>query len=157
MLLLLDIDGVMVVGNSWKRPEFLSDGFPEFSNKATIALQKLISETNADILLTTSHKANYSIKMWKEIFNLRGISTNNIYSLPENKTFLTRKEEIMNWFDSGNQSKEFLILDDDKSLNSLSIFIKQKLIQTNSSVGLTLDLVDEGLALIKSKKVVFAQ
>lgn len=27
MLILLDIDGVMVPANSWKRPEFLADGF----------------------------------------------------------------------------------------------------------------------------------
>ena len=96
MLILLDIDGVMVTGNSWKRPEFLNDGFPAFSNRASSALQKMISETSADILLTTSHKSNYSIDEWKNIFNLRGIKIRNIYSLPENKTYLSRKEEIMN-------------------------------------------------------------
>ena len=91
MLILLDIDGVMVTGNSWKRPEFLNDGFPAFSNRASSALQKMISETSADILLTTSHKSNYSIDEWKNIFNLRGIKIRNIYSLPENKTYLSRK------------------------------------------------------------------
>ena len=37
MIILLDIDGVMVAGNSWKKPEFLSDGFPAFSKNETFA------------------------------------------------------------------------------------------------------------------------
>ena len=44
MLFFLDIDGVMVVAKSWKNPEFLNDGFPAFSVKATNTLQSLISE-----------------------------------------------------------------------------------------------------------------
>ena len=31
MLVLLDIDGVMVPANSWKKPEFMDDGFPMFN------------------------------------------------------------------------------------------------------------------------------
>lgn len=153
MLILLDIDGVMVTGNSWKRPEFLDDGFPAFSNKASIALQKMISETSADILLTTSHKSNYSIEEWRNIFNLRGIKTKNIYRLPENKTYLSRKEEIMNWVNSSNELPNFIIIDDDKSLNGLPKFVKNKLIQTNASIGLTIDLIDEALEIIAAEKL----
>ena len=156
MLILLDIDGVMVAGNSWKKPEFLSDGFPAFTKNATCALQKLISETKADILLTTSHKSNYSIEEWKNIFKLREIEIVNIYSLPENKKKLTRKDEIMDWINTSNNLSDFLIIDDDKSLNSLPKFIKNKLIQTNSSLGLTIDLTDEFLEKIAKDKLVFA-
>ena len=67
MLILLDIDGVMVPAKSWKRPEFLNDGFFAFSSDATSALQKIISETSADILLTTSHKSKYTIQEWKNV------------------------------------------------------------------------------------------
>lgn len=157
MLILLDIDGVMVAGNSWKKPEFLSDGFPAFSKNATFALQKLISETKADILLTTSHKSNYSIDEWKNIFNLRGIETRNIYRLLENKKHLSRKEEIINWINTSNNLPDFVIIDDDKSLNSLPKFIKNKLIQTNSSLGLTIDLINEFLEIIAKDKLIFAK
>ncbi|GEM54113.1 hypothetical protein B0A58_00750 [Flavobacterium branchiophilum NBRC 15030 = ATCC 35035] len=152
MLILLDIDGVMVTGNSWKRPEFLADGFPAFSNRASSALQKLISETSADIMLTTSHKSNYSIEEWSNIFNLRGIKIKNIYRLPENKTFLSRKEEIMNWVNTSNELPNFVIIDDDKSLNGLPIFVKNKLIQTNASIGLTTDLINEALEHIAQEQ-----
>lgn len=156
MLILLDIDGVMVPGNSWKSPEFLNDGFPAFSSKACNALQKIISETSADILLTTSHKSKYSIEQWKNIFNLRGIKIKNIYSLPENKTYLSRKEEVMNWVNTFNEIPEFVIIDDDKSLNGLPEFVKNKLIQTNSSIGLTIELIDEALEILANKQLTFA-
>lgn len=156
MLILLDIDGVMVTGNSWKRPEILNDGFPAFSSKACNALQKIISETSADILLTTSHKSNYSIEEWKNIFNLRGIKIKNIYSLPENKTYLSRKEEIMKWVNTSNELPDFVIIDDDKSLNGLPEFVKNKLIQTNASIGLTIELIDEALEILANKQLTFA-
>ena len=61
MLILLDVDGVMVPANSWKKPEFHDDGFAVFSSKSASALQKIITETGATILLTTSHKTKYNL------------------------------------------------------------------------------------------------
>ena len=157
MLILLDIDGVMVRANSWKKPEFLLDGFPACNNQACTALQKLIDQTNADILLTTSHKANYSLEAWKNIFSLRGIKVNNIYSLPENKTFLSRKEEIINWVNASDKLPNFIIIDDDKSLNGLPTFVKKQLIQTNASVGLTADLIDEALQNLINNEIIVSK
>jgi 16S rRNA C1402 (ribose-2'-O) methylase RsmI len=152
MLILLDIDGVMVVANSWKSPEFLNDGFPAFSSKAVDALQKIISETSADIVLTTSHKSKYSLEDWKDIFCLRNINVKNIDRLPENTNFLSRKNEIMNWINTSKDFTEFIIIDDDKSLNALPDFIKKKFIQTNSSLGLTNELANQALQIIKEEK-----
>lgn len=155
MLILLDIDGVMVPAKSWKKPEFLNDGFYAFSNDATKALQKIISETNADILLTTSHKSKYSIQEWKNIFVLREINVNDIFSLPENLNLLNRKDEIMQWFNTNLNNHNFIIIDDDKSLNGLPPFLKNKLIQTSSDVGLTEKLALEGLEMLKKEKFTF--
>ncbi len=152
MLILLDIDGVMVMGNSWRKPEFLNDGFPAFSSKAVAALNTLLFETNAEILLTTSHKSKYSLNQWKEIFNLRGIKIENVNRLQENKANLNRKEEILNWIDSNKKVIDFIIIDDDKSLNGLPELIKNKLIQTNASVGLTMDLANEAISIVTQEK-----
>jgi 16S rRNA C1402 (ribose-2'-O) methylase RsmI len=154
MLILLDIDGVMVPGNSWKKPEFLNDGFPAFSTRATQALQKIIYETSADILLTTSHKNTYTLEEWKSIFNERGLKLTNINRLPENTNNSSRKEEIMNWFTSNKIEEDFIIIDDDKTLNALPENLKSKLVQTNSSLGLTDELADEALKIIKAKKFI---
>ena len=154
MLLLLDIDGVMVPANSWKRPEFLKDGFPAFSSKSTQALQKIIFETSADILLITSHRSRYTIEEWQNIFKLRGIITNKIDILPESKGFLSRKEEVMNWFSTNNNIKDFIVIDDDKSLNALPPAVKRRLIQTSASVGLTNELAIETLHIVQETQLV---
>ncbi|UUW08679.1 HAD domain-containing protein [Flavobacterium plurextorum] len=148
MLIFLDIDGVMVPGNSWKRPEFLNDGFPEFSPRAVKALQKIISETSADIILTTSHKSKYDLIEWKSIFKKRDLKINRIHRLEENVNYLNRRQEIMHWFNV-NDCEAFIIIDDDKSLNALPTFLKSKLIQTSASVGLTDDLANQALEIIQ--------
>ena len=151
MLILLDIDGVMVPGNSWKRPEFLNDGFPAFSTRATQALQKIISETSADIVLTTSHKCNYTLEEGISIFNARGFKLDKINRLPENTNYSSRKEEVIRQFISSKIDQDFIIIDDDKTLNALPEFLKSKLIQTSASLGLTDELAEEALKIVKVK------
>jgi|SRR6218665_560173 len=145
MLVFLDIDGVMVPAKSWKTPELLQDGFPAFSAKATRILQSLISD-DVTLMLTTSHKSNFSIGEWKSIFKNRGINIEKIKSLPENINNQSRRQEIVNWFNANKGDENFIILDDDKSLNELPEFLKDNLIQTSSLVGLT----DEHLGAINS-------
>ena len=135
MLIFLDIDGVMVPAKSWKSPELMNDGFPAFSNKSVSVLQKLISD-DVTIMLTTSHKSNHTLEEWKKIFKNRDIDANKIKSLPENIKNLSRKDEIMNWFNLHNINEPFLIIDDDKSLNDLPEYLKKNLVQTSAQIGL---------------------
>ncbi len=136
MLFFLDIDGVMVPAKGWKSPEFLDDGFPAFNIKAVNTLQNLIYE-DVTIVLATSHKVNFSIEEWKNIFKNRGIKIEKIKSLPDNINSLSRKDEIVNWFNVNNVDEDFVIIDDDKSLNKLPAFLKENLIQTSLYIGIT--------------------
>ncbi|MEO7308777.1 MAG: HAD domain-containing protein [Chitinophagaceae bacterium] len=145
MLFLLDIDGVMVPAKGWKIPELLNDGFPAFSSNATSTLRSLISD-DVTVVLTTSHKSKFSIQEWKSIFSNRGINIQKIQSLPENFNNLTRKEEIVNWFNVNNVNENFIIIDDDKSLNGLPKFLKEHLVQTSPYIG----LIEAHLEIIKS-------
>jgi len=145
MLFFLDIDGVMVPAKGWKSPDMLNDGFPAFSTKAISALQRLISG-DVTIILTTSHKSKFSIDEWKSIFRNRGIDIEKIKSLPENANNLNRKDEIVNWFSVNNVNEDFVIIDDDKSLNELPAYLKERLVQTSPYIGLT----EEHLEVIKS-------
>lgn len=145
MLLFLDIDGVMVPAKGWKSPEFLDDGFPAFSSKAVSALQNLISD-KLTIVLTTSHKSNYTIEEWKNIFKKRGIKIEKLKSLPENIHHLNQRDEIINWFNFNNINEDFVVIDDDTSLHELPPFLKEKLLQTTPYIGLT----EEHLIAIKS-------
>ena len=145
MVFFLDIDGVMVPAKSWKSPEFLNDGFPAFSSKAILALQNLISEEDT-VILTTSHKSKFSIEKWKSIFKNREINIDKIESLPENINNFSRKDEIVNWFNINSIEEDFVIIDDDNSLNELPYFLKENLIQTSPYIGLT----EEHAKIVKS-------
>lgn len=151
MLLYLDIDGVMVPANSWRKPEILEDGFPQFSFKAIKSLNRIISISSADIVLTTSHKYKYSLNEWTNIFKRRNININKISRLPKNIRNLNRKEELMLWFKNNKDKNKFLIIDDDKSLNALPLYLKNNLIQTSGSVGLTEYLADEAIEKIENR------
>lgn len=151
MKIFLDIDGVMVPANSWKRPEFLIDGFPAFSKKATSALQKIIDDTNADIVLTSSHKANYSVEEWLTLFKNRGIDLKTIYRLPENISNQNRKEELISWFNLNGIEDNFVIIDDDKILNDLPFFLKERLVLTSGAIGLTDEQANRAIAFLHNK------
>ncbi|QHI37518.1 hypothetical protein IMCC3317_28970 [Kordia antarctica] len=156
MLIYLDIDGVMVPANSWRKPEILEGGFPNFSSKAIDSLNRIISISSADIMLTTSHKFKYSLHEWEEMFERRNVCINKISRLPENIEYLNRKKELLRWFENNDVDDEFIIIDDDKSLNGLPNYLKNKLIQTNASVGLTDFLADEVIDKIKKLEYVIA-
>lgn len=153
MLILLDIDGVMVQAASWKRVEILNDGFTSFNARAVSGLQRIISETGASILLTTSHKYKYNLDQWKDIFAIRGINA-NIDRLEDNLTFLNRKEEILRWHNNNNNNiEDFVIIDDDKSLNGLPSNLKEKLVQTTPMIGLTEENVEQAFKIFEKSLV----
>jgi hypothetical protein len=157
MLILLDIDGVMVPANSWKKPEFHDDGFPMFNSRSVTALQKIISETGASLLLTTSHKSKYNIAQWRNIFKSRGITTKHIQRLSSNSLNSSRKDEILNWYEAKHvPNEEFVIIDDDKLLNGLPVNIKNNLILTSPSVGLTEELAENAISILKQGKFTYA-
>ena len=84
--------------------------------------------------MTTSHKSRFNKWQWEEIFKARGIVA-NIDVLENNEDNLNRKEEILRWFTKTTTSESFVILDDDKSLNGLPDYLKNKTIVTSGTVG----------------------
>ena len=152
MLILLDIDGVMVPANSWKKPEFMEDGFPMFNSRSVKALQRILLETNASILLTTSHKTKYKVAQWRDLLKSRGINPKKIQRLGTNSLLISRKDEIVEWYTKKHiPNEEFVIIDDDKMLNGLPENIKNNLILTSPSIGLTDDLADEAISILQKK------
>lgn len=141
MLIFLDIDGVMVPAKSWKTPEMMEDGFPMFAAKATIALKSLLS-SKARVILSTSHRDKYSIDQWKVIFKNRGLQIDKLDRLAPYK-YAKRKDEIQEWFNTHPRPKNFVIIDDDKTLYALPKDIKDHLIVPSSMIGLTPELVQE--------------
>jgi hypothetical protein len=130
MIILLDLDGVLIPAKSWLKPDILNDGFPSFSVSAITTLNKIIN-THTKIILTTSHRNNYSISEWIDIFSSRGIIISDLSILPYTDS---RIDGIKDW--CSKNTEDFIIIDDDKSLNDLPFNIKKNLIQTIPFIGL---------------------
>jgi len=136
MLIFLDIDGVLVPAKSWESPVILDDGFPAFTAGSVSVLQRIISSSST-VILTTSHRFRFSVDEWKSIFLKRGILLHSIQRLEDNRVGLNRKDEILYWFNHNTYSDDFIIIDDDRSLNELPSNLKDRLILTSSFIGLS--------------------
>jgi hypothetical protein len=154
MKFILDIDGVMVHANPHRKVEIDTDGFYKFNRVAVDALNAVINKDGDDeLILSTSHRFRFSISQWLEIFRSRGIFTNHIsiIDLPV-QLKQTRKTEIITWITTHHfKSEEIIIIDDDKSLNELPANLKERLVLTNSYIGLNSS--DDIKKIIRRKKI----
>ena len=139
MTILLDIDGVLVITPAWQAVEIHADGFMKFNERAAKNLASILDETGADIILTTSHRINYSVEEWKMLLMTRGIkpaSLAKINSVTSLDLVGDRATEIEEWIYKHGVDKNYVIIDDDLSINRLSIDIKSRFVLTKSMIGL---------------------
>ena len=142
MKILLDIDGVLVITPGWRKPEIENDGFLKFDENAARNLAKIISETNASIILTTTHRISYSTEKWKIILKNRGINPTSISKINEAENIYDLKKrasEIKDWVENQIDLEKYVVIDDDKSINTLPTEIKQNCVITDSLIGLDSD------------------
>ncbi len=151
MTILLDIDGVMVTTASWRSVEMLSDNFMKFNDIASANLQRIISLTNASIILTTTHRVSFSNKQWEEIFLLRGIKLQAVSKINEKKFIdnqVSRAFEIEDWYNDVGTNENFVIIDDDLSLNGLKEGLRSKCIITKPLIGLDMESADSAIRIL---------
>lgn len=152
MKILLDIDGVMVTTPSWKSTEMHEDGFMKFNVIAANNLSKLVSETNASIILTTTHRISYSESEWKQILFRRGINVSDISKINNCTTIqsmLNRGTEIKEWVDNQKSEELFVIIDDDSSISNLNESIKAKWVKTSSLIGFNNEALENARRVLK--------
>lgn len=145
MIILLDIDGVLVTTPVWQAVEQDVDGFLKFNEKAAKNLAKIVDETKAAIVLTTTHRINYSVNQWQEILQRRGIyptSISKINDIAVLADMADRATEIKEWVDKQKSNECFVVIDDDLSINSLPFAIKEKCVLIKPMIG-----VDDEAAL----------
>ncbi|WP_276878194.1 HAD domain-containing protein, partial [Chryseobacterium joostei] len=64
MKVFLDIDGVMVHANPYKKVDMEEDGFYKFNKNAVDAINS-IDYNEIEIILSTSHRFRFNIQAWK--------------------------------------------------------------------------------------------
>lgn len=160
MKFFLDIDGVLVHANPHKPVDLEADGFYKFNAIAVNILKCILYQTKDEVILSTSHRFKYDINEWKQIFSSRGIKMNHISIIQNNyssTTRVSRKNEIEHWITENHiKSTDVVIIDDDKSLNDLPKYLKDRLVLTNPYTGLN-DINDLTTILKRRLKQRFEQ
>ena len=153
MTILLDIDGVLVTTPAWRTTELDADGFLKFNERAAKNLARIVDETKAAIVLTTTHRTTYSIEEWVDIFKARGINPLSISKLNDTKLsdMADRATEINQWVDKQTDKQPYVIIDDDLSINGLPITIKDKCVLTKPMIGLDEEATKKTLAILRNK------
>ena len=96
-------------------------------------LNKILSVVKFEIWLSSSRRAGKSIREFNTIFENRGLNGQISGYLPitEKKS---RKEEVQNFIQKRGLS-DYLIIDDDKSLNDLPLNLRKRTILTEYMKG----------------------
>ncbi len=148
-LLILDLDGVLITNPSWKADQIHSDGYSEFNESCVENLNQLLTFTEFDIWLSSTRRIVKTLTEFNLIFKNRGIKKDIIGFVPEYADCRNRKEEVLKFITEFNIS-DFLIIDDDKSLNGLESEIKESLVLTELTKGFNSEKLKEANEKIKN-------
>ncbi len=152
MEILLDFDGVLITTPSWRKVARLDDGFLAFNPQCACNVAEVVAHYSAEVVLTTTHRIHYDNQTRQQLLANRGIITHKVSKINEVKHHFeigNRCDEIMQWVEQ-QANTNFIIIDDDKSLNNLPPTIKYKWIQTDFMLGFTDELKE--ITLRKCKK-----
>lgn len=130
----MDLDGVLITTPIWKADEMDSDGYSKFNINCVNNLNKLLSQSNFEIWLSSTRRIVKTLTEFNSIFKNRNIESEIKGFLPDYRECKTRKDEIIRFIEEFRIS-DFLIIDDDKSLNELDKNYKEKLILTELQKG----------------------
>ena len=147
--LILDLDGVLITTPPWKADKMDSDGYSEFNNSCVENLNRLLTLAKFDIWLSSTRRTVKTIREFNLIFEKRKIAGEIVGFLPEYSDCKNRKEKIQK-FITESKLMDFLILDDDKSLNGLASGIKKNLILTDFNNGFDTGKLKEATERIKT-------
>lgn len=148
-ILILDLDGVLITTPIWKADEIDSDGYSKFNMNCVDNLNKLLSQSDFEIWLSSTRRTVKTLAEFNAIFKNRNIEKEIKGFLPAYQECKTRKDEITRFIEEFKISN-FLIIDDDKSLNGLNENHKKNLILTELQKGFDTEKFE--LAIEKIKK-----
>jgi hypothetical protein len=151
-VILLDLDGVMITTPPWKVDDIHQDGFSMFNNFAVENLNDFLSEVNTELWLISDRRKGFTLEQMNTFFKTRGIKQelSGLVSVYENG--ITRFEE-MTRFLKEKEIENFLIIDDDASLENMAKEQKSFLVKTSSLIGFNQEKLNEAKNKIKNWKL----
>lgn len=148
--IILDLDGVLITTPSWKADELDSDGYSKFNESCVENFNTLLERIDAKIWLSSTRRTKKTLSEFNLIFKHRKIIKQIDGFIPEFDDCVSRKEEILKFIDI-QQPKNYLIIDDDKSLNDLHLEMKQRLVLTELLKGFGKEELKKAITLIENK------
>jgi hypothetical protein len=148
-VLLLDLDGVLITTPPWKPDQMHEDGYSDFKKSAVENINILFEKVSFEIWLTSSRRANKTLAEFNEIFCNRKLSNKLVGFLPVETIKCTRLIEINKFLDK-EVLDNFLIIDDDNSLNDLAPERKKFWVKTDSLIGFNKEKLDMASEIIKN-------
>lgn len=163
-IIFLDIDGVLNSAETCKyyHEKYKAGGFGGFFKpdeecteknvlwgKPLVAnLQRLVSETGASIVISSTWRKHYEVEKFKEMFSVYGWNDAPVIDRTVRlATYMAicnycRGDEIEQWIKE-NSPKSYVILDDDSDM-----LPHQNFVQTDSAIGLTESDVRRSIELL---------
>ena len=140
---------MLITTPPWKADKMDSDGYSEFNKSTVENLNRLLTLTEFDIWLSSTRRTVKTLREFNEIFKNRNITSKIVGFLPEYADCKNRKEEVQKFITESNLM-DFLIIDDDKSLNGLESVIKENLILTDLNNGFDALKLNEATEWVKN-------
>jgi len=145
--ILLDLDGVLITTPSWKPDNLHEDGYSDFNREAVQNLNILLSEVDAELWLSSTRRLGKTLEEFNLIFSNRNIQQSIKGFLPAGTLGENRLIEVEAFLDH-EFPKNFLILDDDTSLNELEDYRKKFWVKTDRLIGFNEEKLREALVLV---------
>lgn len=165
-LIFLDIDGVLTSRVSMQYPGIggcyrgvYLDGvhfYNQFDPDCVERLNRLVKETNADIVISSTWRKNFELVQIRQYFKHQGCQadivgkTPNDWYLKDGETdyygrkWSCRGQQIEQWRNSLNDKRPFVIFDDDADMGPYM----DRLVKTDHELGLQDAEVEKAIALL---------
>lgn len=148
-VVILDLDGVLITTPSWKADEIHPDGYSDFNKEAVHALNSLLEEIEAELWLSSTRRLNQTLEGFRTIFNNRSIKKELAGFLPGGTRGLKRRVEIEAFLNC-EPIDNFIIVDDDQSLQELDETRKDFWVRTDPLIGFNTEKLNEAREKIKN-------
>jgi len=150
-IIFLDIDGVLCTQYPWKPDVIAEDGYSAFNATCVQNLNRLIAQTKAKVILTSSRRINKTAAAFEEIMHRRGFRGEVAGKINEHTELnqSSRSEEIVAWLEKNGEPRRYVILDDDTRLAEIGERYLPHWVRTTYHRGLDEEALERALSLLK--------
>lgn len=148
-VIILDLDGVLVTKPPWRMDELDVDGYSKFNEHAIANFNMLTDDLDFELWLISDRRRGKTLEQLNKIFKNRNINKQLDGMVPI-YGYISRREELQK-FISENKIENYIIIDDDSSLDELED--KDFWIKTKSLTGFGKEELNESkLKILKWKQ-----